>query len=201
MKAVEASVTWPLTVWTAARATDDGTNPATIAVKARVADSATFMRSCMSTKRNARRMLAVKIGIGLLALLTGACAGPATTPSTSPTASLAAAPNGSATASPKPTRTPIPPLAEGMTRFKGTITDASTGYSLEDVCVIIGPPVDCQENFPHSDAKGFWLADLPVAAGLTWTFNFSKVGYALTIRQGTSSAPGEQIIDVQLPKK
>ena len=67
--------------------------------------------------------------------------------------------------------------------------------------MIIGPPVDCQENFPHSDAKGFWLADLPVAAGLSWTFNFSKVGYALTIRQGTSSAPGEQIIDVQLPKK
>jgi len=88
-----------------------------------------------------------------------------------------------------------------MTRFKGTITDAGTGAPLEDVCVIIGPPVDCQDNFPHSDEKGLWLADLPVAGGLSWTFNFSKPGYELTIKKGVSSAPGEQIIDVQLPKK
>ena len=156
----------------------------------------------MSTKRNARRRLAVTLGIGLLALVMGACAGPVATPSTSPTASLAAAPSGSPAATPKPTRTPIPPLAERMTRFKGTITDASTGYPLENVCVIIGPPVDCQENFPHSDEKGLWLADLPVGGGgLSWTFNFSQPGYELTIKKGASTAPGEQIIDVQLPKK
>ncbi|GAC1698866.1 MAG: hypothetical protein NVS9B6_09650 [Candidatus Limnocylindrales bacterium] len=88
-----------------------------------------------------------------------------------------------------------------MTRFKGTVTDAATGKPLEDVCVIIGPPFGCQDNFPHTDDKGFWLADLPVAGGLSWTFNFSKDGYELTIKKGVSSAPGEQTIDAQLPKK
>lgn len=153
----------------------------------------------MNTNTNRRRTLAVTLGI---ALLTAACAAPAASPSSSPspTASLAAAASKAPTASPKPTRTPIPPLAEGMTRFKGTITDPGTGSALEDVCVIIGPPVDCQDNFPHSDEKGLWLADLPVG-GLSWTFNFSKSGYELTIKKGVSSAPGEQIIDVQLPKK
>ena len=148
----------------------------------------------MNRKTNGRRALAVTLGI---ALLTGACAAPAVGPSASPTAT----PSGSPTASPKPTRTPIPPLAEGMTRFKGTITDATTGAPIEDVCVIIGPPVDCQDNFPHSDEKGLWLADLPVAGGLSWTFNFSKAGYELTIKKGVSSAPGEQTIDAKLPKK
>ncbi len=146
----------------------------------------------MITNNNGRYALAVTLGIGLLI---AACAAP--TASTSPTAT----PSGSPTASPKPTRTPIPSLAEGMTRFKGTITDANTGYPLEDVCVIIGPPVDCQENFPQSDEKGLWLADLPVAGGLSWTFNFSKPGYELAIKKATSSAPGEQIINVVLQPK
>lgn len=88
-----------------------------------------------------------------------------------------------------------------MTRFQGTITDSATSQPLDDVCVIIGPPVDCQENFPHSDERGLWLVDLPVAGGLSWTFNFSKAGYVLTIKKGTSSAPGEQTIDVQMPPK
>lgn len=152
----------------------------------------------MNRNTNGRRGLAVTLGI---ALLTAACAAPGATPSASPSASLAAAASGSPTATPKPTRTPIPTLAEGMTRFKGTITDAGTGAPLEDVCVIIGPPVDCQDNFPHSDEKGLWLADLPVAGGLSWTFNFAKPGYELTIKKAVSSAPGEQTIDVQLPKK
>ena len=78
---------------------------------------------------------------------------------------------------------------------------ALPGYPLEDVCVIIGPPVDCQENFPQSDEKGLWLADLPVAGGLSWTFNFSKPGYELAIKKATSSAPGEQIINVVLQPK
>jgi hypothetical protein len=152
----------------------------------------------MNRNTGARRGLALTLGLGLLA---AACAAPVTTPSASPSASLAAAASGSPTATPKPSRTPIPPLAEGMTRFKGTITDSTTGLPVEDVCVIIGPPVNCQDNFPHSDEKGLWLADLPVAGGLSWTFNFSKPGYALTIKKAVSSAPGEQTIDVLLPKQ
>ena len=149
---------------------------------------------------NRRRKIFMTLGISLL---TAACAAPAAAPSASPspTASLAAAASASPTATPKPTRTPIPTLAEAMTRFKGIVTDASIGAPLDDVCVIIGPPVDCQDNFPHTDDKGFWLADLPVAGGLSWTFNFSKDGYELTIKKGVSSAPGEQTIDAQLPKK
>ena len=150
---------------------------------------------------NRRRTLVMTLGISLL---TTACASPTTpsaSPSVGPTASPAVAVSGSPTATPKPTRTPIPTLADGFTRFKGTITDATTGTPVEDVCVIIGPPVDCQDNFPHSDEKGLWLADLPVASGLSWTFNFAKTGYELTIKKGVSSAPGEQTIDVQLPKK
>ena len=148
----------------------------------------------MTANTNGPLRLAVTLAVGLL---TAACAAPATTlPSSSPTVSPTVA------GSPRPTRTPIPSLAEGMTRFKGTVTDATTGKPLEDVCVIIGPPVDCQENFVHSDEKGLWLVDLPVGGGgLSWTFSFSKPGYALTAKMATSSAPGEQIIDVQLPAK
>ena len=145
----------------------------------------------MTANPNGHLALAVTLAIGLLI---AACTSPAATPSATaiPTAA----------GSPRPTRTPIPALAEGMTRFKGTVTDASTGKPLEDVCVIIGPPVDCQENFVHSDEKGLWLVDLPVGGGgLSWTFSFSKTGYALSAKMATSSAPGEQIIDVQLPAK
>ena len=157
----------------------------------------------MNKNTNGRRTLAMTLGI---ALLTAACAAPATapaSPSASATASASpvAAASASATPTPKPTRTPIPSLAPDMTRFKGIVTDATTGKPVEDVCVIIGPPFGCQDNFPHTDEKGFWLADLPVAGGLSWTFNFSKEGYELTIKKGVSSAPGEQTIDAQLPKK
>jgi len=154
----------------------------------------------MNKNTNGHRKLAGVLGI---ALLTAACASPVTnTPaSASPSASAVGAASASPAATPKPTRTPIPALAEGMTRFKGTVTDAATGAPVEDVCVIIGPPVDCQDNFPHTDEKGLWLADLPVAGGLSWTFNFAKTGYELTIKKGVSSAPGEQTIDVKLPKK
>lgn len=156
----------------------------------------------MNENTNGRRGLAVTLGLGLLV---AACAAPVTTPSPSPSVSpspsLAAVPSGSPTATPKPTRTAIPSLGEGMTRFRGTITEAGSGAPVEDVCVIIGPPVDCQDNFPRSDEKGLWVVDLPVAGGLSWTFNFSKPGYALAIKKGVSSAPGEQIIDVQLERK
>lgn len=113
-----------------------------------------------------------------------------------------ATPLPSESASARPTRSPIPTLAEGMTRFKGTITDAATGYPVENVCVIIGQTSDCLENMPHSDENGVWFADLPVAGGsLSWTFKFVKDGYALATAPGVSDAPGEKKLDISLQPK
>jgi hypothetical protein len=89
-----------------------------------------------------------------------------------------------------------------MRRFTGHVTDASNGYALAGVCVIIGPPVDCTDNMPHSDENGSWFADLPVAAGgLLWTFNFVKDGYVTFVVKEVSDAPGEEKLDVTLQPK
>lgn len=105
-------------------------------------------------------------------------------------------------ASAKATRTPIPTRADGMTRFTGKIVDGKSGAPVADVCVIIGPPVDCAENMPHSDEDGSWFADLPVAGGgLSWTFNFVKSGYETNIVKLVSEGPGEKRVDVTLQPK
>ena len=147
----------------------------------------------MSKDSNGGRALAVTF---TLALLLGACAPAAVRDTPSPSAVSGP------TASPGPTKTPLPTLAAGMTRFTGTITDASNGYALSGVCVIIGPPAECLENMPHSDEHGVWVADLPVAGGgLSWTFSFAKNGYTLATRTGTSDVPGEKQIDIALQPK
>jgi hypothetical protein len=89
-----------------------------------------------------------------------------------------------------------------MTRFSGKIVDGKSGAPVADVCVIIGPPVDCAENMPHSDEDGSWFADLPVAGGgLSWTFNFVKSGYETNVVKLVSEGPGEKRIDVTLQPK
>ena len=106
------------------------------------------------------------------------------------------------TVSPSPSRsgsaTARPTLAAGMTRFSGKINDAATGRAIPGVCVIIGPPSECTDNMPHSDADGGWLADLPIGDGLSWTFTFVKGGYANATAKGISDTPGEKKVDVTL---
>lgn len=95
----------------------------------------------------------------------------------------------------------MPTLAADMTRFTGPITERKTGTPIPDVCVVIGPPLDCLDTMPHSDRDGIWFADLPVAGGLSWTFNFVKDGYLTEIIKSASDAPGEkQIVVVLTPK-
>jgi len=102
----------------------------------------------------------------------------------------------------KATRSPIPTRADGMTRFSGKIVDGKSGAPVANVCVIIGPPVDCAENMPHSDEDGSWFADLPVAGGgLSWTFNFVKSGYETDVVKLVSEGPGEKRVDVTLQPK
>ena len=89
-----------------------------------------------------------------------------------------------------------------MTRFTGKVVDGKSGAPVADVCVIIGPPVDCAENMPHSDDDGSWFADLPVAGGgLSWTFNFVKSGYETNVVKLVSEGPGEKHVDVTLQPK
>lgn len=136
----------------------------------------------MFADSNVRLSLAVTLAATLLAGCASGSSGPRPGPS----------------ASASPTRSPLPTLAAGMTRFRGTVTDAATGRPLAGVCVVIGPRPDCLENMPHSDEDGTWLADLPVAGGLSWTFTFLKEGYAPGMVKATSDAPGTKTLDVQL---
>jgi hypothetical protein len=138
----------------------------------------------MFADSNVRLPVAVTLAAGLV--LAGC--GPATSsgPPPSPAASARA------------TRSPVPTLAEGMTRFSGTITDTATGRPIAGVCVVIGPRPDCLDNMPHSEEDGTWFADLPVAGGLSWTFTFLKDGYATTVVKATSDAPGKKTLDVRL---
>ena len=69
----------------------------------------------------------------------------------------------------------------------GHVTDASTGAPLAGACVVIGPAIPCQPNFPHADATGFYTVDLP-AATLSWTFNFQNCDYATQAKTRTISA-------------
>ena len=77
----------------------------------------------------------------------------------------------------------------------GHVTDASTGSPLAGACIVIGPAVPCQPNFPHADATGFYTVDLP-AATLSWTFNFSNCDYATQAKDRTIS--GNTTIDAAL---
>jgi len=114
----------------------------------------------------------------------------------------ACGPTGATGPSGSATHTPIPTRADGMTRFSGKIVDGKSGAPVADVCVIIGPPVDCAENMPHSGEDGSWFADLPVAGGgLSWTFNFVKSGYETNVVKVVSEGPGEKRIDVTLQRK
>jgi hypothetical protein len=132
----------------------------------------------------------------LLSLVLASCSSPGPAASTSTPSSPAAISTPSA--SPSPSRPPLPSPAPGNGRFVGYVKDARTGNPVVDVCVIIAVGRACQENFPHTDANGFWYADLPIGGGeLDWDFIFSKTGYQEE-RRRLRSAPGEQVVDVQL---
>lgn len=60
--------------------------------------------------------------------------------------------------------------------IRGVVTDGLTGVALADVCVTLGPPLQC---FTRTDASGFYSIDL---AGMGarpgyWELHFLKTGY------------------------
>ena len=79
----------------------------------------------------------------------------------------------------------------------GHVTDASTGAPLAGACIVIGPAIPCQANFPHADATGFYTVDLP-AVTLGWTFNFQNCDYATRSQSRTIS--GNTTVDAALTR-
>lgn len=89
------------------------------------------------------------------------------------------------TATPIPTSTPVTTLAPQGTPstyiVKGTVTDASTGAPLSNVCIVVGIP----GNFcwASTDANGNYNIDLgsflggPPPSGQPWELYFVKTGY------------------------
>jgi hypothetical protein len=82
--------------------------------------------------------------------------------------------SGVATPSPKPTATPIPPVANGYTRIRGRVIDPATGQGVAGVCLVPGS-LECDSTKPYSDANGYFAID--VTTGAYWDIRFQATGY------------------------
>lgn len=132
--------------------------------------------------------IAITLSFILLVLLAACSVSPASKASNVPS------PTSSPTYTPV-SKTPLPTIAVGFGRFRGTVSDARTGEPLKDVCVVIATGGSCQPASPRTDVNGFWSIDLP--ENIEWDFAWTFDGY-VTERKHLRSIAGEQVIDIPL---
>lgn len=92
--------------------------------------------------------------------------------------------SGTGLGTPTPTSTPAI-VPRGYSRLNVIVYDWNTQRKLAGVCIIIGT-LDCGPTAPHTDANGFWSADVAATNNATlWDLYFIKAGYQTQFRQIT----------------